>query len=269
MGDKIDKSKFSLDLQREKRKTPPSFLPELPSVNITGVVTPLGQPLALTPCVLTAEDMQKIGVATPDMEKLFLNMNNVVSLSTASTPPQLVSNSKSLTSDKEEFCKELLQNMEANMKSRTEPSTSLPLSDPSVTAGGLQITSSAAAELLRTINSIKTVKLPLTGATSAIILPSSNLTAANVSSLFSTTANPTPVVRPASRMNVSSTDLMNSVHSAFGSPYPVAIVNPQPQSSVDRSSDMNSQLAATVLLGSTPRVHSTTAQSLSATAKFR
>ena len=272
MGDKLDRSKFSLDLQREKRRTPPLYLPELST--ISGVVTPLGQaqPVALAPCVLTAQDIQKIAVATPEMDKLLIPLNSTtVGLATATTPPQLVSGNKSLTSDKEDFCKELLQNMEANIKSKTEASTSLPLSEPSSSSTSTVQVPSNAVEILRSLNSIKTVKLPLTGNTPTIILPNSNLAAvSNVSNLIASTGtNSLPyVAKSVSGFKIHGADLLNPVHSAFGSPCPVAIVNPQPHGSIGRKQEATSSLtAASMLFGSAPKIRSSESESSTALQK--
>lgn len=255
MGDKHDRSKFSLDLQREKRKTPPSFLPELSTVS--GVVTPLGQ--HLTPCVLTAQDMQKIGVATPDMEKLLFT----VGLASAPTATQIVSGNKPLTSDKEDFCKELLQNMEANIKIKGEvPTTTLPLSEQAGSSSALtniQVSTASTIELLRSLNSIKTVKLPLNGNTPTIILPNTNLTSGNISNLIAANSSNhsslPSVLKTVSGFKLTNSELNNPVHSAFGSPYPVAIVNPQPHISVEKKPEENSSIAAaTMLFGSAPKL---------------
>ena len=245
MGDKLDKSKLSLDLP-EKRKTPPTCLPDLSQV--PGVVTPLAQPLTITPCMLTAEDIQKIGVATPDMEKLFLNMNGVVSLSSTSTPSKLTS--KNLSSDKEDFCKGLLQSMEANIKNRSDSSVNLPFSDTEINS------SNAAVDIIRSAKTASSMKLPLTGGNhSAIILPSSSLNgtlAATMSNLISTSSNALPIVRT-SGIKIPA-DFLNPVHSAFGSPYPVAIVPPQPQHVNVVTKPGNQFVSASAVFGAPPKL---------------
>ena len=214
-----------------------------------GVVTPLAQPLTITPCMLTAEDIQKIGVATPDMEKLFLNMNGVVSLSTTSTPSKLAS--KSFSSDKEDFCKGLLQSMEANIKNRSDSSVNLPFSDTDINS------TSAAVDIIRSVKTASSVKLPLTGGNhSAIILPSSSFNgtlAATMSNLISTSSNALPLVRTTSGIKIPA-DFLNPVHSAFGSPYPVAIVPPQPQHVNVMSKPGGQIVTASAVFGAPPKL---------------
>ncbi len=138
--------------------------------------------------------------------------------------------------------------MEATIKSRSDTVTVIPFNE----------TQHNAAELLKSIKS--SVKLPLTGNSSSILLPTANLPstiAATMSNLISSNTT-LPLVRASSALKISNNDFLNPVHSAFGSPFPVAIVNPQPHVDVVKKSDVslyNPTLgAATVVLGEAPRL---------------